>query len=218
MAKFLAILGNISGSIGANTFSHNRGGSYVKRRSVPTNPNSNRQQDIRNILSSLSSNWSSLSSANQNDWNTWAYWHPKIDPLGNAVSITGAQAYAGLNCRLLDSGESAIDTAPTITAPMGLTTFSIARTTDTTATVTFAPDPLGTDDKIQLWASLPFSGARNPNRAQARLVGYSDAAEESPWVVTLPFTWTVGNTIVFYGVIMGVDGQISVEQQFRVTA
>ncbi|MBA7658243.1 hypothetical protein ES703_66192 [subsurface metagenome] len=40
MAIIQPILGSLRGSIGDNTFSHNRGGDYVRRRVSPTNPNS----------------------------------------------------------------------------------------------------------------------------------------------------------------------------------
>jgi hypothetical protein len=218
MAKFFNLLGNLSGSIGANTFSRNRGGSYVKLRSMPTNPNSTRQQAVRNAMSGLSAYWKTLTAAQKSNWNSFAFYHPRTDPVGNSISVTGANYFVALNTRLVDSGLAKVDDAPTVTEPMGLLTFSVARTTATTVTVTYTATPLTAGHKLLLFMSLPSSGDRNPNLAQCRQVGYSAAAQASPWVPTIPFAWSVGQTVTFYGCIMGVDGQISVTVKHKVTA
>lgn len=218
MAKFLPIAGNLSGSVGANTYSHNRGGSYVKRRGVPTNPNSARQQATRGWLANLAAAWKSLTSAQKNAWASFALAHPGTDSLGNTIARTGAQMYNALNSRLLDGGAAIVSDAPTVLEPGGLLTFSVARTSATSITVTFTTTPLGAGIKMQLWMSVPCSGDRNPNMAQCRLVGYSAAAQASPWVATIPFSWAVGQTATFFGAVMGVDGQTSVVSKIKVTA
>jgi len=218
MAKFLPIAGNLSGSVGANTYSHNRGGSYVKRRGVPTNPNSTRQQATRGWLSNLSASWKALTAPQKNNWAIFALNHPRTDSLGNTVSVTGAQYYNGLNSRLLDSGAAVVADAPVALEPGGLLTFSVVRASATTATVTFTATPLGAGLKMQLWMSAPTAGDRNPNKAQCRLVGYSAAAQASPWTPTIPFSWSVGQTATFFACVMGVDGQISGESKAKVTA
>lgn len=218
MAKFLPIAGNLSGSVGANTYSHNRGGSYVKRRGIPTNPNSARQQSVRGWLANLSSGWKSLTAPDKDAWASFALAHPKTDSLGNTVAVTGAQYYNALNSRLLDGGAAKVDTAPVVMAPTSLLTFSIVRTTATSATVAFTTTPLGAGLKIQLWMSMPTAGDRNPNLAQCRLVGYSAAAQATAWVVTIPHSWAVGQTVTFFALVMGVDGQVSGALKAKVTA
>lgn len=197
-AIFVPILGNLRGSIGDNTFSHNRGGDYVRRRVSPTNPNTSRQQTMRSLLGTYAAAWAGLTSAQREAWNTWAESQSRTGPLGNSINLTGINAYVMLNSRIADAGETALTSPPADVAPDALSTFSVDISAATTATVTFTPTPLGADEQIQLFMSLPQSGVAEPNFKQCRIVGYSAAAEESTWDATMPFSVQVGQKVVFF--------------------
>ena len=197
------ILGSLRGSIGDNTFSHNRGGDYVRRRTSPTNPNSTRQQTMRTFLGTLAALWSStLTPAERGQWDTWAGLQAKEGPLGNSINLTGINAYVWLNAHLLDAGDARIDAPPVVVAPTGLLTLSVDVSAITTADVTFTGTPLAANHKGVLFMSLPQSGAAQPNFKQCRIVGYSAAAQASPWAATLPFSVISGQTVVFFAGIM----------------
>ena len=197
------ILGSLRGSIGDNTFSHNRGGDYVRRRVSPTNPNSTRQQTMRTFLGTLAALWSStLSAAQRGQWNTWAGNQAKEGPLGNSINWTGMNGYVHCNTHLLDSGDPRIDAPPGVVAPTGLLTLSIDVSAATTADVTFTGTPLAANHKLVLFMGLPQSGAAEPNFKQTRIVGYSAAAQASPWAATTPFSIISGQTVVFFAAIM----------------
>lgn len=217
MAKFTPILGNVLGSIGANTFSHNRGGPYVKRRPYPTNPNSTRQQIMRTILSDLAKAWQTLSDTNKQQWNDWATTHPSKDSLGNAINLTGFNAYMALNSIVRDMGLAAIATPPVADAPTGLATLTVTRTNDNTVSAAFSPTPLGAGRRIQLWQTLPSAGDRNDNFAQARVVGYSTANPATPVAITLSHPHPLGMTATYYGVVVNSDGQTSPPLKFKLT-
>lgn len=218
MAKFVPILGNLSGSIGANTFSNNRGGPYVKRRPFPTNPTSTRQQIARTILATLSKAWQTLTAEQKSSWNSWATTHPEQGTLGEKINLTGHQMFIALNSRRLDFGLAFSATPPTDDAPAALTTASIVRTTATTSTLTWTPTPLGTGLRIQLWQCLPTAGDQNPVFSQARLSGYSAAAATSPVVFTNAAAWQVGETCVWYAAVVSTSGQVSPPLRMKVTA
>lgn len=197
------ILGSLRGSIGDNTFSHNRGGDYVRRRVSPTNPNSTRQQTMRTLLGTLAALWSTtLTAVQREQWNTWADNQTKEGPLGNSINWTGINAYVALNAHLLDAGDTRIDAPPIVVAPTGLLTLSVDISAINTADVTFTGTPLAANHKAVLFMSLPQSGAALPNIKQCRIVGYSAAAQVSPWAATIPFSVTSGQTVVFYAAIM----------------
>lgn len=198
MAIFVPILGNLRGSIGDNTFSHNRGGDYVRRRVSPTNPNSTRQQTMRSLLGTYAAAWAALTAAQREAWNTWAESQSRTGPLGNSINLTGINAYVMLNCRIIDSGNTAISNPPVDVAPDSLTSFSVDISAATTGDVTFAPTPLGADEQIQMFMSLPQSGVAEPNFKQCRIVGYSSKAQTTPWAATLPFSVQSGQKVVFY--------------------
>ena len=203
MAIIQPILGSLRGSIGDNTFSHNRGGDYVRRRGSPTNPNSTRQQAMRTFLGTLAALWSStLTPAQREQWNTWAGLQAKEGPLGNSINLTGINAFVWTNTHLLDAGDTRIDTPPIVVAPTGLLTLSVDISAITTADVTFTGTPLAANHKLVMFMSLPQSGAAQPNFKQCRIVGYSAAAQASPWASTMPFSVTSGQTVVFFCAIM----------------
>lgn len=203
MAIIQPILGSLRGSIGDNTFSHNRGGDYVRRRVSPTNPNSTRQQAMRTILGTLAALWSStLTAVQRGQWDTWAENQSKEGPLGNSISLTGINAYVWLNAHLLDAGDTRIDAPPIVVAPTGLLTMSADISAAGTVDITFTGTPLAANHKAALFMSLPQSGAAQPNFKQCRIVGYSAAAQVSPWAASMPFSVLSGQTVVFFAAIM----------------
>lgn len=202
-AIIVPILGNLRGSVGANTFSHNRGGDYVRRRVSPTNPNSTRQQTMRTYLGTLASLWSSvLTPAQREQWNVWSGQQAKEGPLGNSINLSGINGYVWTNTHLLDSGDARVDTPPLVVAPTGLLTISVDISAINTADFTFTATPLAANHKLVTFMSLPQSGAALPNFKQCRIVGYSAAAQASPYAGTLPFSVISGQTCVFYTAVM----------------
>src|SRR6267154_4350068 len=103
MAK-VNLVNPTSGSVGGITYSHNKGGAYIRKRSIPTNPQTTRQQTVRTILATLSSAWASLTSTQQGDWTTWAESHTIVDSLGLSIIMSGQQAFVQLNARVVDAG------------------------------------------------------------------------------------------------------------------
>lgn len=203
MAIIQPILGTLRGSIGDNTFSHNRGGDYVRRRVAPTNPNSTRQQTMRTYLGTLAALWgSTLTPAERAQWNVWAGQQAKEGPLGNSINLTGINGYVWTNCHLLDAGDTRIDAPPIVVAPTGLLTLSVDVSALNTADITFTATPLAANHKLVTFMSLPQSGAAQPNFKQCRIVGYSAAAQASPYAATLPFSVISGQTVVFFVAIL----------------
>jgi len=202
MAIFVPIHGNLRGSIGANTYSHNRGGDYVRRRVAPTNKNSTRQQSMRSFLSSLASQWSSLLTTEQRlAWNTWAAQQAKEGPLGNSINLTGINGFIWANTHVLDAGDTLLADPPVDVAPEALLTMSADVSALTTADITFTDTPLGETLRAVLFMSLPQSGEAEPNFKQCRIVGYSALAQASPWAATLPFPVLVDQKVIFFAAV-----------------
>ena len=203
MAIIQPILGSLRGSIGDNVFSHNRGGDYVRRRVAPTNPNSTRQQTMRTLLGTLAALWSTtLTPAQRAAWNVWAGLQAKEGPLGNSINLTGINGYIWTNAHLLDAGDTRIDDPPLVVSPTGLLTLSCDISAANTVDVTFTGTPLAANHKASIFQGLPQSGAAEPNFKQCRIVGYSAAAQASPWAATMPFSCQSGQTVVFFAAIM----------------
>ncbi len=202
MAIFVPILGNLRGKVGANVFSHNRGGDYIRRSVSPTNKNSTRQQTMRSMLSSLASQWSSLLTPEQRiAWNTWAGQQAKEGPLGNSINLTGINGFIWANAHVLDAGDTILADPPVAVAPEALLTMSADISALTTADIVFTSTPLEATQRAVLFMSLPQAGEAEPNFKQCRIVGYSALAQVSPWAATLPFPVLVGNKVIFFAAI-----------------
>lgn len=200
MAIFVPILGNLRGSVGADCFSHNRGGDYLRRRVAPTNKNSTRQQTMRALLSTLASQWNNALSDQQREaWNTWAGLQAKEGPLGNTINLTGINGFISCNCHTKDAGDNLLLDVPALTAPHALATFSVDISALNTADVTFSQSPLDAHMRLVMFMSLPQSGSAQPNFKQSRIVGYSNLAETSAWAATIPFSVIWGQSVVFWG-------------------
>ncbi len=209
MAKFLPILGQLRGAISGTVFSRNKGGQYAKGKGVPTNGNTTRQQAMRGFLATLSAGWAALTAAQQTAWNGWADTHPREDALGQEYTMTGHQAFVGLNSRLLDAGESAESDPPTVNVPASPTGVAVTFTDGDTLSVAFT-NTLGADEKLAVWCSLPQVGAGDPNLAQARLCAYSASAAATPVAIESPFFAQTGNTQNFFVGVLDEAGQLSV--------
>ena len=158
---------------------------------------------MRTFLGTLAALWSStLTPVQREQWNVWASNQNKEGPLGNSINLTGINAYVWTNAHLLDAGDARIDIPPIVVAPTGLLTLSVDISAITTADITFTATPLAANHKAVMFMSLPQSGAAQPNFKQCRIVGYSAAAQASPWAATLPFSVTSGQTVVFFVAIL----------------
>lgn len=84
----------VSGSSGNKTFSRNRYGAYIRRRVMPTNPNSSKQNNARNSFRAAVAAWGSiLSSVQRAQWRNWADTTPWLNAAGQNVNLTGQAAW-----------------------------------------------------------------------------------------------------------------------------
>lgn len=184
MAKFVpgAMAGQISGSIGSTTFSRNRFGPYMRRRTNPVNPSSVYQQQIRAWLSQLSQGWRSLSSAVQLQWSNWASQNPVTDSLGLQQNLDGHQAYVQINSRILKAGATIISAPPIVAAPDALATMTPTYDIGAgTFGVAFTATPLGAGKRLWIEAAVVNSaGVRYVNNLY-KLTSVTAAAQASPF-------------------------------------
>lgn len=111
--------GQLSGSVGGVVASHNKGGQYLRNRSVPTNPNSTGQQRARNYFGGAAIAWAALSAANRAGWEAYAAGTPVLNRLGESITLSGFNWYVAANAFIQQTGGGAISAAP---STPGLTT------------------------------------------------------------------------------------------------
>lgn len=217
--KFKPLLGaQLSGSMGAITASHNRGGTYFRQRATPVNPNSPQQQAVRAIMTALNVSWNvSLTAIQRAAWDTYAANTPLTDVLGEQIHVGGKEMYARSNVSRIQAGFTRIDDAPTI--------FDLAELNPATATYTTATsvinvafddnDPWVTDDNGLLFVytsrqqnpSINFF--KGPYRLAGTVEGDSGTPPTSPAAISAAFPCAIANRCFFMLRAQTGDGRLS---------
>lgn len=122
------LLGQLSKSAGSVTAGHNRNGSYLRTKVIPTNPRSSLTTFARGVVSAFASAWRGLTAAERLAWAALGSTMLRSDSLGNPYTLTGQQAYISVNRFIRLYGGAAVTTAPTLLIPTAITSFTVTAT------------------------------------------------------------------------------------------
>jgi len=215
----------ISGSIGGITGSRNRFGQYFRQRSMPVNPDTGRQQEIRQHFSNVTARWSqTLTQAYRNGWNLYGDSVVMKNKLGQDVYLTGFNHYVRTNVARLQAGLDEVDIPPVVfSLPAADSTFDAAISEATQlATITF--------DDTASWCSAdgaalitlmttPKDVGRDyivgPTRYMDVIEGDSVTPPTSTVTQSVPFVCSENQKVIVYARIATADGRLS--EPFRVT-
>ncbi len=220
-AGFMA--GALSGSAGGITASHNKGGQYFRLRSIPTNPSTIAQQNVRAVLAAQSQGWADRTDAERGAWENWAQENPITNALGDSILMSGHQAYIQVNARLAFDGQAVLTVPPIVNAPAALTSFTQRGDIGAGAVqAEFGATPLPAN--VQLWqtAAVTNSAGIRFIKNLLRFVGVAPAAQASPFdnqsLIEAVFgTLIVGQTLTVRAATFDVTtGLLSVPLESRV--
>lgn len=213
------LISQASGSVGGATYSHNRGGMYIRNRTIPTNPASQFQVAIRNFVTALTSGWLSLLTAVQRaGWDNYADLVHLPDSLGDPRNVGGLGMYVRSNVPRLQAGLPQVNDAPTIYNLGEFTTPAITSITASTSVMIL------TFDNTDEWANeddagLLILGSRGQNESINFFKGpyrYADKIEgdaitppTSPANVTIPFPLAVDQKVFCQFRVTREDGRLS---------
>lgn len=211
-----------SGSVGGSTYSRNKGGSYIRNRSVPTNPNTGFQQTVRTFFKQCMNAWTNtLTAAQRTAWSTYAQNTPIIDSLGEARVIPDNAMYLRSNNSRLQAGLARVDNAPgiydlgTFTQP----TFTVAANgASVTAAFTAGDSWNAASGGLLIYASRPQNSSINFFKGPFRLVGKITGVATSPQVFVLPFpAGSTASCMFIKTVASQTDGRLSTESIVKST-
>jgi hypothetical protein len=218
--KFTPLLGaDLSGSIGAVTASHNRGGAYFRTKAIPVDPGTSFQTVIRGYMSTLTSAWNNvLTAAQRAAWDNYALQVPLNDPLGNPRNVGGVGMYVRSNVPRLQAGEPQVNAAPTVfnlgeyTQPV-MAAPSVA-TQDVAFAFTNTDDWANEDDAAMLFLvsrglNPSVNYHKGPYRFAGLVQGDSVTPPTSPVTITLPFVVTLGQKVFAEVKVTRADGRLS---------
>jgi len=203
---------------------------YMRARSIPVNPNTGPQLQVRSALTELVMRWiDTLTAAQRAAWNLWAVNTPFTNPLGDSFNISGQNAYIGANTARrqsdakLGSTLGFVDDAPTVYDRGDFTTPTFAADVVTGLTITFTnTDTWATEDgaSMLVFQGQPKNPTRNffkgPYRLLANIDGDSGGAPASPLVIgpalitaLAGFPVSEGNANWLRFVVVRADGRYS---------
>lgn len=223
------IITEASGSMGGLTASHNRGGLYFRARTIPVNPGSPQQVEIRAFMAQLTSLWLNvLTSTQRSGWDTYAENVQLPDTLGEARNTGGIGMYVRSNSPRLQAGLARIDDAPTIFNigeyfPTSLPTASVATQLLTIPFSVADAWPAEDGAGMIFWVSRPQNPSINyfkgPYRFADVALGDSAVPRTSPEDVPAPFPFVVGQRLFYRVNVSRADGRLSAEtRNFAVAA
>lgn len=213
-----ALVTQISGSIGGMTGAHNRGGLYLRSRTIPTDPASSTQITRRFLFGLFSANWASgLTDAQREAWNLYASNVPVLDKLGDSIFLSGQQWYVGSATLRAIGVPPAVSNGPTnFTRPSFTAPSSITITTPTSIGFTYddTEDWVSEDGAgLLVFAGRPVSPGINffkgPFRFAGVVLGSVGSPPSSPASLTNPFTTTADQKQWLRFVLTRADGRYS---------
>lgn len=195
--------GAARGKVGGIIFNVWRGLATVKIHKSPAQPRTARQLAVRSYITTLSRAWAGLTDAQRSAWTDWADLHPVSDWTGTNIRMTGENAYIKLNSILLDLGNAAVVTPPSVAGPTSVAGFSCTGSQGKIS-VAFTPRT-GTNETIDIWLQGPHSAGLIGTLSKARHISYNPG-ETSPILLS---NLSPGNYTVWARTVSESDGQVS---------
>lgn len=184
MAKFVAAapVGTISGSIAAQTYSHNKGGPYIRNRGIPTISLTPDALAAKSRMATEASAWGGITDIQRSAWDSYSLQRPVIDALGNPRHLSGFQHFVGINARRAFGGDARLLVPPITTAPNGLLSLTLNADIGTGAVeLVYTGTPLGASEELYFKAAVTNSPGITFIRNLLRLLPFSAAAQASPF-------------------------------------
>lgn len=177
--KFGMMMTDARGKLGGQVFSKNRGGSYIRTKVTPNNPQSADQSTVRTFFGLISQEWSGLSNADRKTWNEAVDSYQQTNIFGDLVNPSGKALYQRLNQNLRLAGESGLSVAPAVEGAPDIAVSGVS--IDTTAEeITLAKAGGASSYILQVRASGPVSAGTSNVSNKFKTVYYDKAGGTAP--------------------------------------
>lgn len=178
--KFGMMMTDGRGKLGGQVASKNRAGAYVRTKSIPSNPQSTPQSQVRSTFASISSLWRGLSDANRASWNEAVNNWTRTDVFGDLKTPSGFNLFMRLCTPLKNAFDDVIIQlyAP---SPVELPALHTVSATVNSLAGTFSlATSVSNDVDLSLYvynvyATAPQSAGKSYVKNQYRLLGWVEA-------------------------------------------
>lgn len=209
----------MSGSVGQQVHSHNRFGAYIRARTIPVNPQTDRQSAIRAAASYCAARWSNdLTQLQRDGWEVYAAAITRTNALGAQIKLTGFNHFIRSNVMAKSVAAPFVDVPPVnLTLPAGDPT--IAATVDEAGqeislvfddTLPWASQATG---RMFIFMSLPHNTGVNfiggPYRNADVVPGIDPGGAVSPNICAVPFPVALSQEVKIAVTLREEDGRIT---------
>ena len=196
------ILTQASGSIGGITASHNRGGMYFRSRSIPVDPSTAPQGQVRAAMGALVNRWiNTLTPEERTAWNTYAANVPLTGPLGDPVIVSGMNMYVRSNVARIQVITPIIDVAPPVFNTGTLSAVLIDNASAAVQQVDITFDGFDAWDQpgghLIIQQSRPVNPTINFFQGPYRFMGSVNGIAASPITLPVVFPFLEGQRLFF---------------------
>lgn len=235
MALFKSqVLTQASGSVGGLTYTRSSQGMVMRARSIPVQPNTTFQQQVKQSLTNLVTRWTeTLTAAQRAAWDLYASNVTVVNKVGDTVNNTGQNWYIAantprlqVNAKITAAALGIIDDAPEVFDRGAFTTPTIA-TADPGASLSVAytnSDAWATavEGALLVYQGQPQNAGRTYFRGPYRLIGFIEGAvvpPTSPLVITQAqiaargFAFGSNQRITFAFAVTRNDGRLSTRRE-----
>jgi hypothetical protein len=219
--KFGMMMTDASGKLGGQVFSKNRGGSYVRTKVTPLNPQTTAQMNVRGIFASISTAWSQLTEEARASFNGFIGDYARTDIFGDLRNPSGKNLFQRLNQNLVISGQAQIDvcSAP-IEVPFANVVAAIGSIGAEELIVTLAGNTTGS--KLVFWATPSMSQGTKFVKNKLRQISVEDggvAGDTGIWDAYIAkFGTPAEGANIFIGVrVINANGQASPLETIKAT-
>lgn len=168
------------GTAGSITASRGRGGTYLKRKSTPVQPDTSIQTERRFRFGQSSNTWNAITQAARDTWNAATVYHPRTNSLGQTYYMSGQNLFVANSTTRRLLGESFATNAP----PLDLFPFFapgqpvyVVEASDTALdrvlTVTGGSAGNDPDAEFLIYATAPLPPGRNyVSKSAFKFIGF----------------------------------------------
>lgn len=151
--------GQISGSVAGVVAGHNKGGQYLRNRSIPTNPRSERQQTVRAAFGAAAITWRNLTGGQKAAWEGYANQTPLLNRIGESITVSGFNMYVRVAAY---SGGIGISVSPIAPIEPGLSTIGVVTSASLSAADGMTLVTSGADATLTNGCLLQYGPALSP--------------------------------------------------------
>lgn len=219
--KFGMMMTDASGKLGGQVFSKNRGGSYVRTKVTPLNPQSTAQMSVRGIFASISSAWSSLNESARASFQNFVSDYARTDIFGDLRNPSGKNLYQRLNQNLAISNQPAISVCVVPSeVPFANVVSASADISGTSFDVVTGGNTTGS--RVVAWATPSLSQGTSFVKNKLRQIGVYDGADELTANIWADYIAKFGTPSaganIFVGVrVINANGQASPLETIKAT-